>query len=308
MLSCAGIAAGRAVTIPSVAGVSGCPAGAAEVTDGVPRPSREGGEPHGPRAYSTMCRCAGAQQRWQPKLRGRFPSHQGFSHYPGEPADTGTGVVSSPALPHSLGMWKRGRRAAGAPLPIRSCRCSEDDAATVYRSAAMLNMTGSGYVWLVGEREISGNALRYAPDGRHLPSSVPPQPGSEEPGGAGASGPSPPRDPWGNAVPWWSRTEGPALCPPLPLPAWGHSLGRAAAPRIRVPGASLSPGGRLGPWGWSSGCPWYTELSPAGQSQPSPAAPACSCLKLRQLPTASKGSSARSRVLAVPKRWARSSR
>ncbi|NP_001070161.1 glutamate receptor ionotropic, NMDA 1 precursor [Taeniopygia guttata] len=42
---------------------------------------------------------------------------------------------------------------------------SEDDAATVYRSAAMLNMTGSGYLWLVGEREISGNALRYAPDG-----------------------------------------------------------------------------------------------------------------------------------------------
>ncbi|PNJ09746.1 GRIN1 isoform 12 [Pongo abelii] len=41
---------------------------------------------------------------------------------------------------------------------------SEDDAATVYRAAAMLNMTGSGYVWLVGEREISGNALRYAPD------------------------------------------------------------------------------------------------------------------------------------------------
>lgn len=32
----------------------------------------------------------------------------------------------------------------------------------------MLNMTGSGYVWLVGEREISGNALRYAPDGRNL--------------------------------------------------------------------------------------------------------------------------------------------
>ena len=35
----------------------------------------------------------------------------------------------------------------------------------MYRAAAMLNMTGSGYVWLVGEREISGNALRYAPDG-----------------------------------------------------------------------------------------------------------------------------------------------
>ncbi|NWY69540.1 NMDZ1 protein, partial [Erithacus rubecula] len=54
---------------------------------------------------------------------------------------------------------------AAATGPFPSCRCSEDDAATVYRSAAMLNMTGSGYVWLVGEREISGNALRYAPDG-----------------------------------------------------------------------------------------------------------------------------------------------
>lgn len=53
--------------------------------------------------------------------------------------------------------WSPGRHPA---LPH-----SEDDAATVYRAAAMLNMTGSGYVWLVGEREISGNALRYAPDG-----------------------------------------------------------------------------------------------------------------------------------------------
>lgn len=26
-------------------------------------------------------------------------------------------------------------------------------------------MTGPGYVWLVGEREISGNALRHAPEG-----------------------------------------------------------------------------------------------------------------------------------------------
>ncbi|XP_033851349.1 glutamate receptor ionotropic, NMDA 1 isoform X6 [Acipenser ruthenus] len=42
---------------------------------------------------------------------------------------------------------------------------SEDDAATVYKAAAVLNMSGSGYVWLVGERELSGNALRYAPDG-----------------------------------------------------------------------------------------------------------------------------------------------
>uniref|UniRef100_A0A6I8QR03 Glutamate receptor n=1 Tax=Xenopus tropicalis TaxID=8364 RepID=A0A6I8QR03_XENTR len=42
---------------------------------------------------------------------------------------------------------------------------SEDDATAVYKSAAMLDMTGAGYVWLVGEREISGSALRYAPDG-----------------------------------------------------------------------------------------------------------------------------------------------
>lgn len=91
--------------------------------------------------------------------------------------------------------------AAGATSPFPLCRCSEDDAATVYRSAAMLNMTGSGYVWLVGEREISGNALRYAPDGRHLPSSVPLLPGSEEPEGAGKSGLCPPRDSsgWGDA-------------------------------------------------------------------------------------------------------------
>ncbi|NXR06198.1 NMDZ1 protein, partial [Semnornis frantzii] len=58
-----------------------------------------------------------------------------------------------------------GKESPAATLPFPSSRCSEDDAATVYRSAAMLNMTGSGYVWLVGEREISGNALRYAPDG-----------------------------------------------------------------------------------------------------------------------------------------------
>lgn len=71
--------------------------------------------------------------------------------------------------PWDLIQEKRGHPAPGATLPFPSSRCSEDDAATVYRSAAMLNMTGSGYVWLVGEREISGNALRYAPDGRHPP-------------------------------------------------------------------------------------------------------------------------------------------
>uniref|UniRef100_A0A8B9T0N2 Glutamate receptor n=1 Tax=Anas platyrhynchos TaxID=8839 RepID=A0A8B9T0N2_ANAPL len=60
---------------------------------------------------------------------------------------------------------KMGPSAPRATVLFPSSHCSEDDAATVYRSAAMLNMTGSGYVWLVGEREISGNALRYAPDG-----------------------------------------------------------------------------------------------------------------------------------------------
>ncbi|XP_036385601.1 glutamate receptor ionotropic, NMDA 1a isoform X8 [Megalops cyprinoides] len=42
---------------------------------------------------------------------------------------------------------------------------SEEDAAAVYKSARYLNMTGSGYVWLVGEREMSGKALSEAPDG-----------------------------------------------------------------------------------------------------------------------------------------------
>lgn len=58
-----------------------------------------------------------------------------------------------------------GRERAGVLACHPGLPHSEDDAATVYRAAAMLNMTGSGYVWLVGEREISGNALRYAPDG-----------------------------------------------------------------------------------------------------------------------------------------------
>ncbi|KAM9439102.1 glutamate receptor ionotropic, NMDA 1 isoform 3-T3 [Salvelinus alpinus] len=42
---------------------------------------------------------------------------------------------------------------------------SEEDAAAVYKAARFLNMTGSGYVWLVGEREMSGKALSEAPDG-----------------------------------------------------------------------------------------------------------------------------------------------
>ncbi|XP_031433302.1 glutamate receptor ionotropic, NMDA 1a isoform X2 [Clupea harengus] len=42
---------------------------------------------------------------------------------------------------------------------------SEEEAASVYKAARFLNMTGSGYVWLVGEREMSGKALSEAPDG-----------------------------------------------------------------------------------------------------------------------------------------------
>lgn len=42
---------------------------------------------------------------------------------------------------------------------------SEDEAAAVYKAARQLNMTGSGYVWLVGEREMTGKALNEAPDG-----------------------------------------------------------------------------------------------------------------------------------------------
>ncbi|XP_042276165.1 glutamate receptor ionotropic, NMDA 1b isoform X3 [Thunnus albacares] len=42
---------------------------------------------------------------------------------------------------------------------------SEDEAAAVYKAARQLNMTGSGYVWLVGEREMTGKALSDAPDG-----------------------------------------------------------------------------------------------------------------------------------------------
>uniref|UniRef100_A0A3Q4I9W9 Glutamate receptor n=2 Tax=Neolamprologus brichardi TaxID=32507 RepID=A0A3Q4I9W9_NEOBR len=42
---------------------------------------------------------------------------------------------------------------------------SEDEAALVYKAARQLNMTGSGYVWLVGEREMTGKALSEAPDG-----------------------------------------------------------------------------------------------------------------------------------------------
>lgn len=51
---------------------------------------------------------------------------------------------------------------------------SEDEAAAVYKAARQLNMTGSGYVWLVGEREMTGKALNEAPDGTSPWSSTPP--------------------------------------------------------------------------------------------------------------------------------------
>lgn len=51
------------------------------------------------------------------------------------------------------------------------CVCSEDEAAAVYKAARQLNMTGSGYVWLVGEREMTGKALSEAPDGTSAPAS-----------------------------------------------------------------------------------------------------------------------------------------
>lgn len=50
---------------------------------------------------------------------------------------------------------------------------SEDEAAAVYKAARQLNMTGSGYVWLVGEREMTGKALSEAPDGTSPPPPLP---------------------------------------------------------------------------------------------------------------------------------------
>lgn len=94
--------------------------------------------------------------------------HPGVTHCPGEPAVRRDQRELS-RVPRGARQNEGVHLAPRATLPFPSSHCSEDDAATVYRSAAMLNMTGSGYVWLVGEREISGNALRYAPDGRHPP-------------------------------------------------------------------------------------------------------------------------------------------
>lgn len=131
--------------------------------------------------------------------------HRGVSHCPGEPSVRGDQSELS-----------RGRRqeegvhlAPGDTLPFPSSHCSEDDAATVYRSAAMLNMTGSGYVWLVGEREISGNALRYAPDGRHPPE-APTCCWPEDCLGLG-------RVVQGHTMPWWSQARVESHCALLGL-------------------------------------------------------------------------------------------
>lgn len=53
------------------------------------------------------------------------------------------------------------------PVSLNISVFSEEDAAAVYKAARFLNMTGSGYVWLVGEREMSGKALSEAPDGTY---------------------------------------------------------------------------------------------------------------------------------------------
>ena len=58
-----------------------------------------------------------------------------------------------------------GRAGVSVLLLTSHCVCSEDEAAAVYKAARQLNMTGSGYVWLVGEREMTGKALSEAPDG-----------------------------------------------------------------------------------------------------------------------------------------------
>lgn len=61
-----------------------------------------------------------------------------------------------------MDQWPERHR--GTAKPFLSLH-SEDEAAAVYKAARQLNMTGSGYVWLVGEREMTGKALNEAPDG-----------------------------------------------------------------------------------------------------------------------------------------------
>lgn len=129
---------------------------------------------------------------------------------------------------------------------------------------------------------------------RTVGTSPAPSRSEEQPEGAERSGHDPPRDPsgWGNAVPGWFRTGGVPHSALLSLRLHGDS---AFAPNPCRSGfgrcLSCHPG--AGPWGWSSGCRCC--------GKPSLAAPACSCPKLRQLPTAPKGSSARSHALAVPR-------
>lgn len=87
---------------------------------------------------------------------------------PGSPRTGGPALLPAGSLNPP-----RGCSGVGGPGQLRGLLldflfprvCSEDEAAGVYRAARQLNMTGSGYVWLVGEREMTGKALTEAPDG-----------------------------------------------------------------------------------------------------------------------------------------------
>lgn len=138
-------------------------------------------------------------------------------------------------------------------MAVPLCRCSEDDAATVYRSAAMLNMTGSGYVWLVGEREISGNALRYAPDGRHLPGPEHHRPTAGlRARGRGDQRRCPPAPAGCGARCRLLPHRGSRTLGTRPRPPWGC---RAPNPCHGGLASCLSAGkARAGLWGWSWGC------------------------------------------------------
>lgn len=45
------------------------------------------------------------------------------------------------------------------------CFISEEDAAVVYKNASSLKMTGEGFVWLVTQQSLSGNARSVLPQG-----------------------------------------------------------------------------------------------------------------------------------------------
>jgi len=45
------------------------------------------------------------------------------------------------------------------------CSISEEDAAVVYQNASNMKMTGEGFVWLVTQQSLSGNARGVLPQG-----------------------------------------------------------------------------------------------------------------------------------------------